>query len=106
MSAEFAVVTVEQMRALEASAFDSGISEQQLQANAAAQVALVAGFAAHAGSALESNLSPQFRFDVLNVERSTFNNLPPQIEYYEIWPWLAGLVLATVVFEGWLAWRK
>jgi hypothetical protein len=70
------------------------------------QDSLVAGFAVHAGSALESNLSPQFRFDVLNVERSTFNNLPPQIEYYEIWPWLAGLVLATVVFEGWLAWRK
>jgi hypothetical protein len=76
------------------------------------QDSLVAGFAVHAGSALESNLTAPFQPDTLNLRypeeaiSSTSNTLPPQIEYYEIWPWLAGLVLATVVFEGWLAWRK
>lgn len=43
MSAGYAVVTVEQMRALEAQAFASGITEDQLQARAAAEVARVAG---------------------------------------------------------------
>jgi hypothetical protein len=76
------------------------------------QDTLVAGFAVHAGSALESNLTTQFQSDTLNLQYpdntmfSTANILPPQIEYYEIWPWLAGLVLAVVVIEGWLAWRK
>jgi hypothetical protein len=67
---------------------------------------LVAGFAVHAGSALESNLTPQLQPDTLNIQPPTSSTLPPQIEYYEIWPWLAGLVLVTVVVEGWLAWRK
>ncbi len=70
------------------------------------QGALVAGFAVHAGSALESNLSPQLEPATLNIERPTTPTLPPDIEYYEIWPWLAGLVVVLVLFEGWLAWRR
>ncbi|MFN8455112.1 MAG: VWA domain-containing protein [Anaerolineae bacterium] len=71
-----------------------------------AQDELVAGFAVQAGSALESNLTTRLQPETLNVERSTLNALPPQIEYYQLWPWLAGLALAVVVLEGWLAWRK
>ncbi|MFN8459340.1 MAG: hypothetical protein U0401_32600, partial [Anaerolineae bacterium] len=67
---------------------------------------LVAGFAVQAGSALESNLTTRLQPETLNVKRSTFNVLPAQIEYYQLWPWLAGLALAVVVLEGWLAWRK
>ncbi|MBE7473099.1 MAG: VWA domain-containing protein [Anaerolineales bacterium] len=70
------------------------------------QGALVAGFAVHAGSALESNLAPQFQPSTFNLQPSTSNALPPEIEYYEIWPWLAGLVVTVVMLEGWLAWRK
>lgn len=70
------------------------------------QGALVAGFAVHAGSALESNLAPQLQPETFNVQRATFASLPPEIEYYEIWPWLAGLVAAVVMLEGWWAWRK
>lgn len=66
----------------------------------------VAGFAVHAGSALESNLSIQFNPNSLNIQRSTSNNLPPEIKYYEIWPWLASLVVLVMILEGWLAWRK
>jgi Ca-activated chloride channel family protein len=70
------------------------------------QGTFVAGFAVHAGSALESNLTPQLHPETFNIQRSTFNTLPPEIEYYEIWPWLAGLVVGVVMLEGWLAWRK
>jgi hypothetical protein len=70
------------------------------------QGTFVAGFAVHAGSALESNLTPQLHPETLNIQRPTVNNLPPEIEYYEIWPWLAGLVVGVVMLEGWLAWRK
>jgi hydroxyethylthiazole kinase-like uncharacterized protein yjeF len=42
LSPSWAVVTVEQMRALEASAAAAGITEGRLQANAASQIALVA----------------------------------------------------------------
>jgi hypothetical protein len=68
--------------------------------------AFVAGFAVHAGSALESNLTPQFQPATLNLSRPAPQTLPPEIEYHEIWPWLAGLVVAVVMLEGWLAWRK
>jgi hypothetical protein len=66
----------------------------------------VAGFAVHAGSALESNLTPQLQPSTFNLQPATVNTLPPEIEYYEIWPWLAGFVVAVVMLEGWLAWRK
>lgn len=67
---------------------------------------LVAGFAVHAGSALESNLTTRLQPETLNVEHSTLNVIPPPIQYYQLWPWLAGLALAVIVLEGWLAWRK
>ncbi len=67
---------------------------------------LVAGFAVQSGSALESNLTTRIQPETLNLQHSTSNVLPPQIEYYQLWPWLAGLALAVVVLEGWLAWRK
>ncbi len=70
----------------------------------------VAGFAVHAGSALESNLTVQLQPSTFNSLREpasrTFNTPPPQTEYYDFWPWLAGLVLTVVIIEGWLAWRK
>lgn len=68
--------------------------------------ALVAGFAVHAGSALESNPVPQFQPEQLNMQRSTFSPLPPEIDYYDFWPWLAGMVLGVIMIEGWLAWRR
>jgi hypothetical protein len=67
---------------------------------------LVAGFAVHAGSALESNLTPQLQPETFNLQPATVTPLPPEIEYYEIWPWLAGLVVVVMILEGWLAWRK
>jgi hypothetical protein len=67
---------------------------------------LVAGFAVQAGSALESNLAVQFQPQGINLARSTSHVLPPKIDYYDLWPWLAGLVLAVVMLEGWLAWRR
>jgi hypothetical protein len=72
------------------------------------QDVLVAGFAVHAGSAMESNLALQLQPSTFNLQPAsrTFNALPPEIEYYELWPWLAGLVTAVVMLEGWLAWRK
>jgi hypothetical protein len=66
----------------------------------------VAGFAVHAGSALESNLTPQLQPERLNLSRPSPQTLPPEVEYYEIWPWLAGLVVGVVMLEGWLAWRR
>jgi hypothetical protein len=70
----------------------------------------VAGFAVHAGSALESNLTMQLQPDTFNSLREpasrTLNTPPPQTEYYDFWPWLAGLALTVVIIEGWLAWRK
>lgn len=70
------------------------------------QKELVAGFAVHAGSALESNLTPQLQPETFNLQPATPKTLPPEIEYYEIWPWLAGLVTVVMILEGWLAWRK
>jgi hypothetical protein len=70
------------------------------------QGGLVAGFAVHAGSALESNLTPQLQPETFNLQSATINPLPPKIEYYDIWPWLVGLVVVVMILEGWLAWRK
>lgn len=66
----------------------------------------VAGFAVHAGSALESNLKVQFQPATLNLQPAIVNLLPPQTGYHDLWPWLTGLVVVVVVVEGWLAWRK
>jgi hypothetical protein len=69
---------------------------------------LVAGFAVHAGSPLESNLGQrQWQPDSLKALEA--ENLPapdPEVDYEDFWPWLAGLALAVVVVEGWLAWRR
>ncbi len=68
---------------------------------------LVAGFAVHAGSALESNLSDPLDPAQLNLTVSSQPSVAaPQIEYQEFWPWLAGLALAVFMVEGWLAWRR
>lgn len=67
----------------------------------------VAGFAVHAGAALESNLSEPFSPNDLIISYlpdSALNDT--ETEYREFWPWLAGLALVVIVFEGWLAWRK
>lgn len=66
----------------------------------------VAGFAVHAGSALESNLTPQLDPQTLNLQPASVPTLPPEIRYHEIWPWLASLVVLVMILEGWLAWRK
>jgi hypothetical protein len=66
----------------------------------------VAGFAVHAGSALESNLHQQFQPETLAIAQAPVNILPPQVDYLELWPWLAGLVLTVMMLEGWLAWRR
>jgi hypothetical protein len=69
---------------------------------------LVAGFAVHAGSPLESNLGQrQWQPDSLKALEA--ENLPvpdPEVDYEDFWPWLAGLALAVVTVEGWLAWRR
>jgi hypothetical protein len=67
---------------------------------------LVAGFAVQAGSALESNLTRQLQPETFNLQPAAVSTLPPEIEYYEIWPWLAVLVVLVMILEGWLAWRK
>lgn len=68
---------------------------------------LVAGFAAHAGSPIESNL--QQRFDVnavTSLDAAALTAPEAEVDYNEFWPWLAGLALLIIMVEGWLAWRK
>ncbi len=68
---------------------------------------LVAGFAVHAGSALESNLTGPLQPETLNLTYVSAKTGPnPQFDFQEYWPWLAGLALLVVVLEGWLAWRR
>ncbi len=67
----------------------------------------VAGFAVHAGSPKESNLIQ--RFDPKTVTELDALAIPaPELDiaFEEFWPWLAGLALAVITIEGWLAWRK
>ncbi|MEW5956835.1 MAG: VWA domain-containing protein [Chloroflexota bacterium] len=67
----------------------------------------VAGFAVHAGSALESNLSDPLEPAQLDLTSSSPPVVAaPQVQYQEFWPWLAGLALAVFMIEGWLAWRS
>jgi hypothetical protein len=69
---------------------------------------LVAGFAVHAGSPLESNLGQrQWQPETLTtVEAATTPAPDLEIDYQDFWPWLAGLALVVVIVEGWLAWRR
>jgi hypothetical protein len=66
----------------------------------------VAGFAVHAGSALESNLrrapSPAEIEPVLLPRPAA----APTRVFDEMWPWLVGLALAVIMVEGALAWRR
>ncbi len=66
----------------------------------------VAGFAVHAGSALESNLNTQLQPDALNLLQIERPLADPEIDYQDYWFWLAALALGVVIIEGWLAWRK
>jgi hypothetical protein len=69
--------------------------------------ALVAGFAVHAGSTAESNLSAVLPAETLDSLVVTPVNRPTlETDFEEYWPWLAGLALLLIVAEGWLAWRK
>jgi hypothetical protein len=67
---------------------------------------LVGGFAVQAGSTLESNLMTHFQPETLATVDSATAVAPPEKDYFEFWPWLAGLALVVVTVEGWLAWRK
>lgn len=69
---------------------------------------LAAGFAVHAGSSQESNLTLRQNLPDLEsrvkVALVTSPDRAPLLEEY--WPWLAGLALLVIMVEGWLAWRK
>jgi hypothetical protein len=69
---------------------------------------LVAGFAVHAGSPLESSLGQrQWQPDELKaLEGNNVSVTAPEINYQDFWPWLAGLALGVIMVEGWLAWRR
>jgi Ca-activated chloride channel homolog len=69
---------------------------------------LVAGFAVHAGSPLESNLSqPLSQAEMEQAVRTTELRPPDRdIDYQEYWPWLVGAALLVIVWEGWLAWGR
>ncbi len=67
----------------------------------------VAGFAVHAASSQESNLQQRFQPDTLTPLDAAALPVPDlEIAFKEFWPWLAGLALIIVVFEGWFAWRR
>ncbi|MBN1219651.1 MAG: BatA and WFA domain-containing protein [Anaerolineae bacterium] len=66
---------------------------------------LAGAFAVQAGSALESNLTARFAPEILTGLETTATTSPEK-EYFELWPWLVGLVLVVVGVEGWLAWRR
>ncbi len=68
---------------------------------------LVTGFAVHAGTPLESNLLQKFQPEALpSLDASAVPSPDSRTGYDNFWPWLAGLALVVVTFEGWLAWRK
>jgi len=65
------------------------------------------GFAVHAGSALEANVARRLDPAALKlIEMEQPALAAPQTANEEFWPWLAGLALAVVAVEGWLAWRR
>jgi hypothetical protein len=67
----------------------------------------VGGFAVHAGSPAESNLSRRLQLESLD-ELDIAAVAPPALEFSfeELWPLLASLALVVITFEGWLAWRR
>lgn len=65
---------------------------------------LVRGFAVQAGSAFESNLMVSTQPAIPAQPGHTLAT--EEFDYQEYWPWLAGLALAVITLEGWLAWRK
>jgi hypothetical protein len=69
---------------------------------------VVAGFAVHAGSPVESNLGQrQWQPDTLSAVESAVVPIPePEKHYEDFWPLLAAFALAVILVEGWLAWRK
>jgi hypothetical protein len=69
---------------------------------------LVAGFAIHAGSPFESNLSqPLSEADLEQAVRVSMLQVPDQeIDYHEYWPWLVVVALGVMIWEGWLAWWR
>lgn len=66
----------------------------------------IGSFAVHAGSVLESNLLTHFEPEVLTEVDIGAGTAPPEIDFYEYWPWLVGLALLLIMVEGWLAWQK
>jgi len=64
----------------------------------------VAGFAAQAGSAFESNLTQLFEPPAPSTNNDLLN-LQTESHYQEIWPWLTMLVILVMLIEGGLAWR-
>jgi hypothetical protein len=67
----------------------------------------IAGFAVHAGSPLESNLTQQFQPEALAALDAAAHPTPNlEIAFDEFWPLLAALAVVVVTFEGWLAWRR
>jgi hypothetical protein len=69
---------------------------------------LVAGFAVHAGSPLESRLNQRgWQADTLQVTGNSILPAPdPEMDHQDFWPWFAGFALVIIVVEGWLAWRR
>ncbi len=71
-----------------------------------AQARPAGGFAVHAGSALESDLTRRLPVDTLNLTLRPAGGPSPETRYEEFWPWLVGAALLGIVVEGWLVWRK
>ena len=67
---------------------------------------LAGGFATHAGSALESNLTVHFTPDSLTQIDIGAASAPEETDFYDYWPWLVAFALALIMVEGALAWRK
>lgn len=69
---------------------------------------LVAGFAVHAGSPLESRLDQRdWQANAPHVTGNSILPAPdPEIDHQDFWPWFVGFALIIIVVEGWLAWRR
>jgi Ca-activated chloride channel family protein len=68
---------------------------------------LAASFGVHAGSALESDLAVHFERDALSASSMVSEDQAhPLMEQLDLWPLFIVAVLAAVLLEGWLAWRR
>ncbi|HMQ53433.1 MAG TPA: BatA and WFA domain-containing protein [Anaerolineae bacterium] len=69
---------------------------------------LAAGFAVHAGSSQESNLTQRQSLPDLESRLQAASLTSPAADtlFNEYWPWLAGLALLVIMIEGGLAWRR